>query len=254
MWPLVQNNPAWRPKWVALALETDDETAGQWLDRLAGIVSSDQVFDSLLLAEGYEQLAARTKDAALAAKANQAYEKLGADSNVNPVSLVAVGARAERKNDTKTAEAFYRRALKLEGQMPIAQNNLAMIVANRGGDLNEAQDLASAAVKTRPRIATFRDTQAFVHATARNYRAAADSERVAVSLEPDQVIWRVRHAYYLLKSGDFPQTSAAVRALEGAHLDVRKAPPEIQGELKRQLDEVREAIRTGGAPRRVAAR
>jgi len=113
--------------------------------------------------------------------------------------------------------------------------------ARHGIELAEQEVLryAGAAVQAQPHVAAFRDTLAFVQARARDYKAAADSEKIAIELEPDQINWRVRQADYLLSNGNLQEASNAVRALDDARLDTRKAPRETL----QQLESIRTRMR-----------
>ena len=52
--------------------------------------------------------------------------------------------------DFASAEGLYRRALKIDANLPDALNNLAYILLQRQGDLNEAKDLVTRAIALAP--------------------------------------------------------------------------------------------------------
>ena len=233
LWPLAQQSPPWRLRWGQVALEyADASEAAQWLDRLGGIIPAAAIDERLMLAEMYDRLAKRTNDPGLSQKATEIYGQVAGDPKTGAVALLAAGYRAESHGDPRSAEALYRRAIAADSTLFIARNNLAMLLVKNGGNLSEAQQLALDAIKAQPRIPGIRDTLAFVQAKARNFRGAAESERLAIELEPDNLTWRVHQATYLLESGDLVQASDALKALDSARLDLRKAPPDIQQELQ----------------------
>src|SRR5207249_2982140 len=86
-----------------------------------------------------------------------------------------------------TAEASYRRGLVLQPDQPEALNNLAYLVLLRGGDVNEAQKLASRAVQLSPQSASFYDTLARVQLKQGQREAALATFEQALKLEPDNV-------------------------------------------------------------------
>ena len=244
LWPMAQKSPEWRVRWSQVALESADrDLAGQWLDRVAGVIPPDAVAEQVMLAVSYDRLARSSKDPQLAEKATRIYARVAGDPKVGGVALLAAAFRAESHDDLTAAESLYRRAIAADGSLFLAKNNLAMLLARNNGDLKEAEQLATDAVATQPRVAGVRDTLAFVQARARNFKAAAESERTAIEIDPDNLTWRVHQASYLLDSGDPVQAAIAVKALDSARLDLRKAPPDIQQEL----DSVRTRIRGGRA-------
>lgn len=240
LWPLAQKSPDWRVRMAQTALEsTDHDTAAQWLDRVATIVPADAVGEQVMLAESYDRLATTTGSSQLGERATRIYAQVIGDPKAGAVALAAAGFRAESHGDLKSAEALYRRAIKADASLFVAKNNLAMLLARNGGDLTEAERLASEAVTTQPRVAGVRDTLAFVQAKVHNFKAAADSERAAIEIDPDNVAWRVRQARYLLDGGDPVRAAESLKALDSARLDVRKAPPDVQ----KELDSLRTRIR-----------
>ncbi len=70
LWPLAQKDAQWRFIWIDITLSVrDPNNAVPWLDRVATIIPGDATRERLGLAEGYDILGRRVKDAALQKKA-----------------------------------------------------------------------------------------------------------------------------------------------------------------------------------------
>jgi len=143
-------------------------------------------------------------------------------------------------------QASYRKAIE---QLPewsqdriIAQNNLAMVLAQNGGDLSEAANLATAAIKLAPDAAPLHDTLAFVEQKRQHYPDAAASALNAVRLAPRTVQYRVRLARALLSGKKLTEAQAAIHEMDSIQLD---APSETE---KRDLDALKAEL-DASAPR-----
>jgi Flp pilus assembly protein TadD len=161
------------------------------------------------------------------------FEELMGRPDVKAVTAVARGIAAEQDEDWKSAEGAYRRALALDPNAVVAQNNLALVLLRHGGDVSEAVRLAKGAVEKRPDVATLRDTLALVQAGSKDMDGAVASLRRAVELEPNVVDWRVHLARVLLDGG---KAKEAERALgEIAMLPAGRTPPSeaVRGEMER---------------------
>jgi tetratricopeptide (TPR) repeat protein len=242
LWPLASkpDGAAWRARWVQVAVDLSDSAeAAHWLDRLGQLVRGGALEERVVLAQAYDNVAERGADAALARKSAALFDEVLAGPKVPAGAVMLAGAQAERVGDAARAEALYRRALSIDPNLFAAQNNLAMLIASRGGDLGEAMTLSSAAVKLQPRQATLYDTMAFVQGKSGNYTAAADNMRTAISLEPDNVKWRVRLAQYLLDGGRASEAAREIAGIDDRRLDLRSLPPA----LRQQLDSIRKQVR-----------
>src|SRR5207247_6913252 len=142
-----------------------------------------------------------TNDQELSAKGAAIYQSIAADPKKNVVALQWAAFDAERRQNTAAAVSLYRQVLAMDSGAIAAKNNLAMLIARQGGDLAEAERLATDAVNAAPRHAGVRDTLAFVQGKSRRFALAAQTEQVAIDLEPDNLTWRVRRAQFLLDSG-----------------------------------------------------
>jgi tetratricopeptide (TPR) repeat protein len=163
--------------WEAMETSNGSEAVA-WLDRLGPTT--------------------RLNDPAIVRKSDEIFATILSDPAVTATAVVAAGSRAEVHGDLATAEKLYRRALKMEPGLWVAQNNLAITILHRSGYPKEATQYGSAAVKLQPKHATLRDTLAQAESEAGNAKAAADDEFVAIQLDPDDPRWRVCRARALL--------------------------------------------------------
>jgi predicted Zn-dependent protease/DNA-binding SARP family transcriptional activator len=206
LWPLTQSSEMWQGRWVATAmmLMPDSDLAAKWLDRIAAASASATLPVRGVIAEGYDQVGSNSRPPRpeLIAQAQKWFQSVTDDPKAGVPQLLAAASSFDRHGDAATADKLYRRVLSLDPNQAIAQNNLAVLLGRGKGNMQEAQALAIAATKTAPMQPAFQDTLAEVQARSGNARAAAQAERVASDLDPDNPRWRIRLANYLLDGGD----------------------------------------------------
>jgi tetratricopeptide (TPR) repeat protein len=90
------------------------------------------------------------------------YEKaLGQNPDSGSLHMV-VGSLYELKGRTEEAKARYEDAIRLDPDLAVARNNLAYLIAQEGGDLDRALDLAQEAKATLPDNPNTADTLGWV--------------------------------------------------------------------------------------------
>ena len=94
-----------------------------------------------------------------------------------------LGILEEARNNSAEAEKHYRKALEITPDSPIAANNLAWILAENGGNLDEALTLAQAAVKKNPNNAGFYDTLGWVYLKKGFKTQAVEQFKKAVQID-----------------------------------------------------------------------
>ncbi|CAN5458994.1 hypothetical protein BH10ACI3_BH10ACI3_01410 [soil metagenome] len=126
-----------------------------------------------------------------------------------------LGILEEGRGNTTEAEKAYRKALELTPQTPIAANNLAWLIVENQGNLDEALQLATLAVGKNPTTAGFYDTLGWVYLKKGLTSSAVEQMKKAVALEEGNAKrtgatpnpgYRVRLGMALAKAGD--KTSA----------------------------------------------
>jgi tetratricopeptide (TPR) repeat protein len=138
------------------------------------------------------------------------YRKVVEKRPVAP-ALTMLGILEDSQNNTAEAEKAYRRALELSPNTPIAANNLAWLIAEKQGNLDEALQLATLAVSKGQTTAGFYDTLGWVYLKKGLASPAVEQFRKAVAIEDTTAQktgiaptpgYRVRLGMALAKSGD----------------------------------------------------
>jgi tetratricopeptide (TPR) repeat protein len=168
------------------------------------------------IATNENYLPAYSAYAALLVKQNRADEAIAQYANAvtkKPSAQVytMLGILEEAHNNVAEAEKDYRKALEITPGLPIAANNLAWLLTQNGGNLDEALQLASAAVAKNPTVAGFCDTLGFVYLKKGLYSPAATQFKKAVALDeantqktgaPPTAGYRERLTMALARTGD----------------------------------------------------
>jgi Flp pilus assembly protein TadD len=94
-----------------------------------------------------------------------------------------LGILEDGRGNIAAAETAYRHALEITPETPIAANNLAWIIAENGGNLDEALQLATLAVTKSPRSAGFYDTLGWVYLKKGLNSPAVEQMRKAVAMD-----------------------------------------------------------------------
>lgn len=122
-----------------------------------------------------------------------------------------LGILEDSQSNTAEAEKAYRRALELSPDTPIAANNLAWLIAEQQGNLDEALRLATYAVNKGQTTAGFYDTLGWVYLKKGLASPAVEQFRKAVAIDEASAQktggapapgYRVRLGMALAKAGD----------------------------------------------------
>jgi tetratricopeptide (TPR) repeat protein len=123
-----------------------------------------------------------------------------------------LGMLEEARENLPEAEKNYRRALEIAPETPIAANNLAWLIADRGqGNLDEALRLAQSAVNRSSNVAGYYDTLGWVYFKKGLYSPSVEQLKKAVALDESDAKrtgatpnagYRLRLGTALASSGD----------------------------------------------------
>jgi tetratricopeptide (TPR) repeat protein len=94
-----------------------------------------------------------------------------------------IGMLEDARGNTSEAEKNYRKALETEPETPIAANNLAWLIADKGGNLDEALHLAQSTVNKNQNVAGYRDTLGWVYHKKGLHAPAVEQLKKAVALD-----------------------------------------------------------------------
>jgi tetratricopeptide (TPR) repeat protein len=121
--------------------------------------------------------------------------------NAKGVDL-AIGNVEDQLGRRPEAMASYRKALAKTPDDPLLLNNLAFLLADSGGNLVEAQQMVSTAIRKAPNLPQLQDTLAWVQ-IKQHHEAAALQILATLTMEhPDDVTFRYHYAVALYDSGN----------------------------------------------------
>jgi tetratricopeptide (TPR) repeat protein len=130
-----------------------------------------------------------------------------------------IGMLEESRGDRTEAESNYRRALEIAPDSPIAANNLAWLIAENQGNLDEALTLAQMAVNKHQTAAGYYDTLGWIYFKKELYSPAVEQLKKAVALDEAEAnrnggiansAYRLRLGMALASAGDKPSARKEV--------------------------------------------
>jgi tetratricopeptide (TPR) repeat protein len=177
------------------------------------------------------QLQAKQGHTEEALQAFQLARQLAPDTKGLDFSIAILQDQLGKKAD---AVASYRKALAKTPDNPVLLNNLAFLLTETGGNLNEAEQMASNAIRKAPKLPQLQDTLAWVELKQHNQAAALHTLAALTTAHPDDVTFRYHYAVALSDSGN---RSAAKDQAELALS--RKPPADIATALRNLLAQVK---------------
>ena len=140
------------------------------------------------------------------AEAIAQYQKV-VDKRPSAPVYTLLGILEDSRSNTADAEKHYRKALDIAPDSPIAANNLAWLITQNGGNLDEALQLSTASVAKNQTVAGFYDTLGWVYLKKGLYSPAVEQLRKAIAIDersgkPATAGYRVRLATALAMAGD----------------------------------------------------
>lgn len=117
----------------------------------------------------------------------------------DPAFNFYLGDLAMGRQEFAKAEQQYRKVLSVQPKNPVALNNLAWLLHRAGKP--GAQEMAEKALALAPNSTPLMDTTAEIEAGSGKLDRALTLQKRAVELDPDQPIYRLHLAQYLIKAG-----------------------------------------------------
>jgi tetratricopeptide (TPR) repeat protein len=121
-----------------------------------------------------------------------------------------VGMLMESRNMKDKAELHYREAIKLDPQTPVANNNLAWLLAESGVKLDEALRLAQTADEKMPNNPNVKDTMGWIYYKKGAYQLAADLFEQLTMKVPDRSVYQYHLGLSYYKMGDRDKARSAL--------------------------------------------
>ena len=114
----------------------------------------------------------------------------------------AIGNVQDQLGRKTEAIAEYRKAIAKTPDDPLLLNNLAFLVADTGGNLAEAQQMVSTAIRKAPKLPQLQDTLAWVQLKQHNEAAALQILAALTKEHPEDAMYRYHYAVALINSGN----------------------------------------------------
>jgi Flp pilus assembly protein TadD len=152
----------------------------------------------------------------------RAYDKAKQLRPNEPAAYLQLALLYERTGDRAQARPIYERILKMQPDHGIALNNLAYLLAESGGDLDQALSLAQRAHQKMPDNPDVSDTLGWIYLKKNLSDNAVSIFRDLVAKQPQVPTYRYHLGMALYQRGDKPQ---ARKELQGA-LEHKPSPQE----------------------------
>jgi tetratricopeptide (TPR) repeat protein len=147
----------------------------------------------------------------------------------NPVVLSTLALALDNSGRRTEARQAYEAALKYDPNNAMALNNLAFLLADTGGDLDQALTLAQKAKQLLPNLAEVSDTLGLIYLRKNLSDNAVDIFKQLVSKEPNASTFHYHLGMALSQKGDKP------KALEELQHALKDNPSKEEKEKIQQL-------------------
>ncbi len=247
--PALKVSAQLREAWILVAVRSirDDGVAASWLQRVAAVIPADAVDEKITLSSAWSALAKRAGGTsygqAAATLRKEVSSQLQSSGKATAKSWISLAVLCDGLDDDASAESAYRAALRLDPNNAVVQNNLAMVILHRGGDLNEALVLAKAAAGSTDEAdrANFLDTQAQIEGKLGHREAAQAALQQAVQLQPKVPEFRANLAQALLKNGKVTESKKALDELESLIGQLPSPDPQIAQQIATMREQIKSA-------------
>ena len=158
-----------------------------------------------------------------------------AQKQSRPVAaLTLAGIILEAQGKHTEARTAFERVIQLDGEAPVASNNLAWIYVQMGGNLDLALQLAQTAHSKLPNVAEVNDTLGFIYYKKKLPALAVPTLRASVESDPNNPSYHYHLGLAYVLAGDTAQARQSLtKALAlKAHFDGAKDAQSVLDSLK----------------------
>ena len=148
----------------------------------------------------------------------------------DPAVILMLANAQEQAGRKQEAKDTYRRLLELQGDNPIAMNNLAFLIAETGGDLDEALKLAQRALEKIRDQPAFSDTLGWVYLKKNMHDSALQIFTTLVTKDPGNAGFQYHLGMTYLAKGDKTKARAAFTAALS-----KKPPKDVEEQIQAAL-------------------
>jgi Tfp pilus assembly protein PilF len=137
----------------------------------------------------------------------------------------------ESQGDTRKAEGYYKKALQIQSDQPIASNNLAYLMLQNGENADVALSLAQTARRAMPNSPSSADTLAWAYYHKGTYGFARDLLEEAIKADPNSATKQYHLGLVYAKMMDRNNAAAHLKkaiALEPGSQTARDAQAALQ--------------------------
>jgi tetratricopeptide (TPR) repeat protein len=120
----------------------------------------------------------------------------------NPTISTNLGMLYEMQNKPELARKYYEISIKSDPNSPLALNNLAYLITQQNGDLNQALTYAQRAKQRLPEHAEVNDTLGWIYLKKNLTDEALDTFKTLVVKVPQNPTYHYHYAMALLQKGD----------------------------------------------------
>ena len=140
----------------------------------------------------------------------------------NSTATLWLGVIEQMRGDNKSATALYRKVVDANPENTQASNNLAYLLVENGGQLDEAQKYAEKAVELAPGRPAYLDTLGWILYNKGLYASAIKNLEGATSHQ-GSVVWKYHLAMAYAKGGDILRSRATLEVALKLNSDLPEA-------------------------------
>jgi tetratricopeptide (TPR) repeat protein len=189
------SSPAARFAYAELALRAGDRKLA--VEQLQTILSSNPDVVNARVRLGQVLIEMDQQDAGLAE-----LKRAAAQAQNDVMVQLACGTAFHLLGKRVEARPYYQKALETDAGNPMAQNNLAMLLAEERKDLPEALRLAQQAVRSTPESTSFQDTLGYVYLQNGMLDNALQLYPALLKRAPVVPAYRIHYAMVLRSKGE----------------------------------------------------